>query len=75
MTEQELKVLKRIPKKYRKHIVELEITESLYFDDRGHKIYNYTLTYDNDMKYTFDNQSYMLYMLKEYDVNGYYESP
>ena len=75
MNEREMKVLKRIPKKYRKHIVSLKIEKTDYYNDRGQQIYYYTITYDNDQEVTFDNQAYMLFMLKEYDVDGYYVAP
>lgn len=75
MADREIKVLNRIPKKYRKHIVKLEIEETDYYNDNGRKLLNYIITYDNGIEVTFDNQSHMIYMLKEYSVNGYYIAP
>ena len=75
MTEKEMKLLNRIPKKYRKHIVSLSIKESGDYNDRGQRLNDYTLLWDNDEEHTFQNQEYMLFMLKEYDVNGYYVAP
>ncbi len=73
MTDREIKVLNRIPKKYRGHIVNLSISETNGFDSKGR--WDYTITYDNDEQFIFGNQSYMFYMLKEYSVGGYYVSP
>ena len=75
MTDKEKKVLNRIPKKYRGHIVNLTIEETENYNDRGQKFFNYTITYDNNTEFTFDNQAYMIFMLKEYSVDGYYISP
>lgn len=75
MTDKESKLLHRIPKKYRKHIVDLSISETSYYNDRGQILYDYTLTYDNGTEVTFKNQAYMFFMLKEYSVDGYYIAP
>lgn len=75
MTEREIKVLNRIPKKYRGHIVSLSITESGCYNDRGQMLDDYTVTWDNNDEHTFNSQAHMLFMLKEYSVNGYYEAP
>lgn len=75
MTEKEMYVLKRIPKKYRKHIVKLTITRSGDYNSRGRELNNYTITYDNGDWHRFQNQNYMLWCLREYDEDGYYVSP
>ncbi len=75
MTDREEKVLKRIPKKYRKHIISLTITTTNNFSNRGQMLYDYILTYDNGTEFNFDNQAHMLFMLKEYSINGYYVAP
>lgn len=74
MTERELKILLRIPKAYRKHITELTVTESGWYDpDTGRPLKNYTITYDNSDEHTFQNVRYMMWAIKEYtDDNGYY---
>ena len=46
MTEREKKILNRIPKKYRKHIVELKVSETEDYNDNGRMLYNYTLIFD-----------------------------
>ena len=71
MKENEMRILKRIPKKYREHIVNLSISKSGYFNDRGQELNNYTLIWDNGDEHTFDNQSYMIWYIKEYTENGY----
>lgn len=53
MTEKEMKLLNRIPKKYRKHIVSLTLKESGDFNDRGQMLNDYTLIWDNDEEHTF----------------------
>ena len=71
MTEHELKVLKRIPKKYREHIVSLTIEKSGDYNERGQELNNYIILYDNDLEVTFQNQNYMIWHLKEYTNDGY----
>lgn len=46
MTEREIKVFNRIPKKYRQHIVSLSIKESGDFNERGRMLNDYTLLWD-----------------------------
>lgn len=75
MTDREIKILNRIPKKYREHITNLSISETNNYNNRGQMLYDYTITYDNGTEVIFDNQKYMLFMLKEYSVNGYYVAP
>ena len=75
MTEKEIKLLNRIPKKYRVHIATLKISKSGYYNERGRELYYYTLTWDNGDHHTFDNQEYMFFMLREYTLDGYYEAP
>ena len=73
MTKNEMAVLKRIPQKFRKHIVSLAITKSGDYNIRGQELNNYTLTFDNGDEHMFQSQSYMLWALKEYtDDAGYY---
>lgn len=71
MTEHELKVLKRIPRKYREHIVSLTIEKSGDYNERGQELNNYIILYDNDLEVIFQNQSFMIWHLKEYTDNGY----
>ena len=71
MTEHELKVLKRIPRKYREHIVSLTITKSGDYNERGQELNNYIILYDNDLEVIFQNQNFMIWHLKEYTDNGY----
>lgn len=75
MTEREAKLLNRIPKKYRKHIVSLSIKESGYYNNRGQRLNDYTLMWDNDEVHTFNSQEYMFFALRKYDINGYYVAP
>lgn len=75
MTEKETNVLNRVPKIYRKHIVCLEINKSGCFDSRGKELNNYCVTWDNGDVHTFQNIKMMLYMIKEYSINGYYVEP
>ncbi len=75
MTEREIKVLTRIPKKYKKHIVSLHIEESGNYNDRGQMLNDYTLMWDNNEEHTFNSQEHMLFALREYDINGYYVAP
>ena len=75
MTEREINILRRIPLKYRKHIVDLTISESGCYNDRGRELLDYTITWDNGDEHTFQNIDTMLYMLKEYNVDGYYVAP
>lgn len=72
MTDKEKKLFEKIPQKYRKHITNVKIELSDDHNIRGQRLYNYTLIYDNGDEVTFQNQGYMLYMLKEYSANGYY---
>lgn len=75
MTEKEVKVLNRIPKKYRNHIVSLHIEQSGCYNDRGQMLNDYTLMWDNNEEHTFNSQEHMLFMLREYNINGYYVAP
>ena len=72
MTNKEMNTLKRIPKKYREHIISLTISESEDYNDRGQRLNDYTVVWDNDDEHTFQNIEYMLYAIKENTVNGYY---
>ena len=72
MTNKEMNTLKRIPKKYREHIISLTISESDDYNDRGQRLNDYTVVWDNDDEHTFQNIEYMLYAIKENTVNGYY---
>ena len=72
MTTKEMNTLKRIPKKYREHIVSLTISESDDYNDRGQRLNDYTVVWDNDDEHTFQNIEYMLYAIKENTVDGYY---
>lgn len=72
MTQKEINVLKRIPKMYREHIVELAISKSGCFNDNGQELNDYTVTWDNDDEHTFQNIGMMIYLIKENTVNGYY---
>ena len=69
MTENEIKLLNRISKKYRGHIITLKISKSGYYNERGRELYHYTLTWDNGDCHTFDNQEYMFFMFREYTHN------
>lgn len=72
MTDREIKILNRIPKKYREHIVNLKISKSGCFNEKGQELNDYTVTWDNDDKYTFQNIEMMIYLIKENTINGYY---
>lgn len=74
MTEREMNTLKRIPKVYRQHIVDLTISKSGCFNDRGQELNNYTVTWDNGNEHTFQNIETMIYLIKEYSIDGYYIS-
>lgn len=76
MTSTEINILKRIPRKSRKHIVNLTITESNDYNERGRRLNNYTVTWDNGDEHTFQNIEWMLYMIKEYTWDdGYFSGP
>lgn len=76
MTEKELKLLKKIPKRYRKHIISLTISKSGEYNKRGQEIHNYRLIYDNEDEHIFENQEYMIWLLKEYtNDDGYFVAP
>lgn len=64
--------LKRIPKKYREHIVSVDVEDSDDYNDRGQRLKNYTVTWDNGDEHTFQNLDYMLQAIKENTVDGYY---
>lgn len=72
MTQKEINTLKRIPKAYRQHIVELTISKSGDFNDRGQQLNDYTVVWDNDDEHTFQNIEMMIYLIKEYSIDGYY---
>ena len=67
-----MNTLKRRPKKYREHIISLTISESDDYNDRGQRLNDYTVVWDNDDEHTFQNIEYMLCAIKENTVNGYY---
>ena len=72
MTQKEMNTLKRIPKAYREHITELTIRKSGCFNDIGHELNDYTVTWDNGDEHTFQNIEMMIYLIKENTVDGYY---
>lgn len=72
MTDREMKTLKKIPKLYREHITELNISKSGDFNERGQELNNYTVTWDNGDEHTFQNIDMMIYLIKENTVDGYY---
>ena len=72
MTNKEMNILKRIPKKYREHIVSLTISESDDYNDRGQRLNDYTVVWDNDDEHVFQNIEFMLWAVKENTVDGYY---
>lgn len=65
MTQKEMNTLKRIPKVYREHITNLTISKSGDFNDKGQKLNDYTVTWDNDDEHTFQNIEMMIYLIKE----------
>lgn len=67
--------LSRIPKKYKEHIELIEVTDSDDYNDRGQRLKNYTVTWDNGDEQTFQNLEYMIWAIKENTVDGYYVSP
>lgn len=70
---QDNSILNRIPKKYKNHIEDVEVSLSDDFNNRGQQLRNYTVIYDNGDEITFQNLEYMLKALKENtDENGYY---
>ena len=71
MTEHELTIFNRIPKKYRQHITEVQIAKSGNYNDRGVELTDYTLVYDNGDIHTFNNLNFMLWKLREYTYRGY----
>ena len=74
MTEKERRILNRIPKKYRKHIINLAISKSGDYNFQGRELLNYTVTYDNGDEHVYQKQSYMLWHIKEYtNDEGYIE--
>lgn len=64
--------LKRIPKKYREHIVNVDVEDSDDYNDRGQRLKNYIVTWDNGDEHTFQNLEFMLQAIKENTVDGYY---
>lgn len=75
MTQKEINLLKRIPKKYREHIVSLSISKSNDYNDRGQQLNNYTVVYDNEEEHTFQNIYMMIELIKYYTTDdGYYVS-
>lgn len=74
MTEKEMCILSRIPKKYRKHIINLAISKSGDYNSQGRDIRNYTVTYDNGDEHVYQNQNYMFWHIREYtNAEGYIE--
>ena len=70
---QENSILSKIPKRYRTHIEDVEVSLSDDFNNRGQQLRNYTVIYDNGDEFTFQNLEYMLKSLKEnIDEEGYY---
>ena len=72
MTTKEIKTLERIPKKYRKNIVELTITKSGYYNEQGRELNDYTVEWNNGDTHTFSTIEMMIHLIREYDINGYY---
>lgn len=64
--------LKRIPKKYREHIVNIDIEDSDDYNDRGQRLKNYIVTWDNGDEHIFQNLEFMIQAIKENTVDGYY---
>lgn len=73
MNEREMKLYSRIPKKYRAHIVSVEIVKSGCYNARGQELNNYIVIWDNEESHIFESIEMMLFLLKEYNNNGYYE--
>ena len=74
MTEKEKRIFSRIPKKYRKHIINLAISKSDDHNFQGRELLNYTVTYDNGDEHVYQKQSCMLWHIKEYtNAEGYIE--
>ena len=73
MTERELKIFNRIPKRVKRHVVNLSMEKSGNYNDRGQELYRYTVTWDNGEEHEFENQKMMLWLLNYYaDDDGYY---
>lgn len=66
MTEKERRILNRIPKKYRNHIINLVISKSGDCNVQGRELLNYTVTYDNGDEHVYQNQYYMFWHIREY---------
>ena len=65
-----------IPKKKREHIVSIEVEDSDDYSDRGRRLKNYTVTWDNGDEHTFQNLNQMIWSIKENtDEDGYYIEP
>ena len=75
MRAKENKLFNAIPKKYRSHIDRIKIEKSGCYNDRGQELNDYTLFYDNGTEVTFQSINQMLFMLREYSIDGYYVSP
>ena len=71
MTPRELKTLRRIPKKYREHIVDIGISLTDNYNERGQRLFEYKVTWDNGDIHYFENQDFMIWKIKEYSVDGY----
>lgn len=57
--------LSYIPKRYRKHIISVDVEYSEDYNDRGQRLRNYTVTWDNGDEHTFQNVEYMIQSIKE----------
>lgn len=68
----EVDYLKRILKKYREHIVSVDVGYSDDYNDRGQRLKNYIVTWDNGDRHRFQNIEFMLQAIKENTVDGYY---
>lgn len=69
--------LAMIPKKYKKHIISIDVSDSDNFNKRGQRLRDYRVEWDNGYVATFENLDQMRWMLKEYTdpEDGYYYEP
>ena len=66
----------KIPKKYRQHIVSVEVEDSDDYNSRGQRLKNYTAIWDNGDEHTFQNLDQMIWSIKENtSKDGYYVEP
>lgn len=65
--------LKRIPKKHKQYIVSIDVSDSDDYNNRGQRLKNYIVTWDNDDEHTFQNVEQMIWTIKEYTgADGYF---